>query len=255
MDYRPRVLVWFSCGAASAVAAKMAIRFLSRLYRVLIVCCDTRPSEHPDNLRFSADCEKWFGQPITYIRNSSYDSVDDVFEGRRYMSGTHGAQCTTLLKKQPRLDFQRSDDIHVFGFTSDEKTRIKKFAIKNPALQTMDLLADLQISKSDCYRMVKDAGIELPAMYLLGFNNNNCPGCVKSSSPWYWSMVRKHFPEVFQRRCEQSRAIGCRLVEIKHHVRIFLDELPDREFKPPRKKENLSCGPECGGKSTRVLTA
>ena len=109
------------------------------------------------------------------------------------------------------------------------------------------VLHDLGVTKAMCYLMLRDAGIELPAMYRLGFDNNNCPGCVKASSPWYWAMTRKHFPEVFARRCKQSRELGVRLVEISHHKRIFLDELPAGDFKKRRKKENLSCGPECGG--------
>ena len=241
-----RIIAWFSCGAASAVAAKETIRlFPSR--EVIPVCCDTRPSEHPDNYRFSAEVEQWLGRKILYIRNSDYEYVDEVFERRRYMSGTNGARCTQELKKLPRLLFARSDDEHVFGFTANEyKTRILPFEQRNPGLRLMHVLYWLGITKQDCYRVIQSAGIELPTMYKLGFNNNNCPGCVKASSPWYWSMVRKHFPEVFKRRCEQSRALGVRLVEIHHHERIFLDELPDREFKTPRKKENLSCGPECG---------
>jgi len=108
------------------------------------------------------------------------------------------------------------------------------------------VLVEARITKKDCYERIRQAGIELPAMYTLGFNNANCPACVKASSPWYWGMVRRHFPEVFKRRCEQSRALGVRLVEISHHNRIFLDELPDREFPKPRRMENMSCGPECG---------
>lgn len=242
----PRILVWFSCGAASAVAAKETLRIFPDR-EVLIICCDTRPSEHPDNYRFSADVERWLGRPILFIRNYQYEVVDDVFEQRRYMSGVKGARCTQELKKVPRLFFSKPDDEHVFGFTADEyKRRIIPFEQRNIALRLIHTLYWLGINKTECYRRIQSAGIELPMMYQLGFDNNNCPGCVKASGPWYWSMVRKHFPEVFKRRCEQSRALGVRLVEIKHHVRIFLDELPDKEFKRPRKKENLSCGPECG---------
>lgn len=241
-----RIIDWFSCGAASAVASKKTLEFFPDR-DVRIVCCDTRPSEHPDNYRFSADVEKWLGRPIEFIRNSAFETVDDVFEERRYMSGIKGARCTQELKKIPRLHYQAADDTHVFGFTFEEyKKRIVPFEQRNPALKLDHILWRLKITKSDCYRIIKEAGIELPVMYQLGFNNNNCPGCVKASSPWYWSMVRRHFPEVFKRRCEQSRELGVRLVEIKHHDRIFLDELPEREFKAPRKKENLSCGPECG---------
>lgn len=244
MSKKCRVLAWFSCGAASAVATKEAIRVFGD--SVIPVNCDTRPSEHTDNYRFSLECERWFGRPIVYLRNDKYATVDDVFEKTRYMAGQYGARCTTELKKVPRLAFQHPDDIHVFGYTVGERKRMRDFRENNPELKLRWLLAEARITKAECLRRITEAGIALPVMYELGFENNNCPGCVKASSPWYWSMVRKHFPEVFKRRCEQSRELGVRLVEIKHHVRIFLDELPDREFKHRKKKENVSCGPECG---------
>jgi len=224
----------------------MAIDGYSHSHEVVVANCDTRPSEHPDNYRFSAEVEKWIGQPITYLRNDNYETVDDVFTKERYMSGVAGARCTTELKKLPRHVFSKPDDIHVFGFTLDEMKRCRDFRSRNPELHLKWILIEKGITKKDCLWVLKDAGIKLPEMYRLGFDNNNCPGCVKASSPWYWGMVRTHFPDVFKRRCEQSRAIGCRLVEIHHHERIFLDELPPGPFKRSRKKENMSCGPECG---------
>jgi hypothetical protein len=245
---KDRMLVWFSCGAPSAVAAKIALRDFGSTHEVLIVNCDTRPSEHSDNWRFCLSVERWIGRDITYIRNEKYKTIDDVFEKERYMSGIAGARCTTELKKVPRLNFARPDDIHVFGYTVGEWKRAKDFAANNPELRLRWLLIENLITKAECLDIIAKADIDLPVMYQLGFDNNNCPGCVKASSPWYWSQIRKHFPEVFARRARQSREIGCRLVEISHHKRIFLDELPDREFKKTKRdKENLSCGPECGG--------
>lgn len=252
-----RVISWFSHGAASAVASKLAIE---EFKDVMVVCCDTRPSEHHDNYRFSKDCEAWFGQPIIFLQNTDFATVDDVFEQKKYMSGQHGARCTTELKKVPRLKFQEADDIHIWGYTAGETKRIREFNENNPELTCCWILRERGITKARCYEILKEAGIKLPAMYEIfdeedrvrykqnGFDNNNCPGCVKASSAWYWDNIRKYFPEVFKRRAEQSRAIGCRLVEISHHKRIFLDELPPGPFKKRKKKENLSCGPECRGK-------
>lgn len=237
------MLCWFSCGAASAVAAKESIRIYGESHDVFVVNCDTRASEHSDNYRFSAECEKWFGRPIIYIRNEDYVTVDEVFNRTRYMAGIRGARCTTELKKVPRLKFAAPDDVHVFGFTADEHDRIVEFTARNSDLILKWPLFDNRITKSECYYRVEQAGIELPVMYKLGFDNNNCPGCVKATSPWYWDMIRKHFPEVFRRRCAQSRAIGCRLVRV-NNVRVFLDELPEGPF--AKVGENLSCGPECG---------
>jgi hypothetical protein len=261
---KQRVICWFSCGAASAVAAKLAIEHLSKDYEVLVVCCDTRPSEHDDNYRFSADCERWFGQPIIFLKSDKYVDVDDVFVKTRYMSGQKGARCTTELKKIPRFEFQRADDIHVWGFTAGEGKRIAQFKENNPDMLCRFILQERWVHKSQCLYRLTQAGIELPYMYRLfdeedrhryhqdGFDNNNCPCCVKGSSPWYWDMMRKYFPAVFQRRAEQSRAIGARLVEIKYHKRIFLDELPPGPFKKRKKKEKMSCGPDCGANQNKT---
>lgn len=238
-----RILVWFSCGAPSAVAGKLAIQQYGREC-VHIVNCDTKSSEHPDNRRFFKDVEGWLGQEIIEIRSEKYKDVDEVFEKVRYMSGVRGARCTTELKKIPRLQFANPDDWHVFGMTFDERDRVREFSFRNPDLKLKWILIEHGMRRSDCISEISRAGIKLPHMYELGFDNNNCPGCVKASSPWYWDMIRTHFPEVFSRRCAQSREIGCRLVEIRHHERIFLDELPPGPF--PKRGERISCGPDCG---------
>jgi hypothetical protein len=48
------------------------------------------------------------------------------------------------------------------------------------------ILLDNNIHKNDCYRMLQEAGIDLPMMYKLGYNNNNCIGCVKGQAG-YWN--------------------------------------------------------------------
>lgn len=242
---KERIIVWFSCGAASAIAAKEAIRLYGDTHNVEIVCCDTRPSEDADNYRFSAAVETWLGRKIIYIRSEKYTTVDDVFEKERFMSGITGARCTVELKKKPRFAYATPDDIHVFGLTADESDRITEFTQRNPELRLLWLLKDQQITKRDCLNRVSRAGIKLPSMYRRGFDNNNCPGCVKATSAWYWQRVREEFPDVFERRCKQSRELGVRLVRLNGE-RIFLDELPDRTYKKIARSENLSCGPECG---------
>jgi len=68
------VLGWFSCGITSAVACKLAIEQYDRveLYYMEI---DTA---HPDNERFIADCEKWYGQKINRIRSRKYKDQFEV---------------------------------------------------------------------------------------------------------------------------------------------------------------------------------
>lgn len=234
-----RVLAWFSCGAASAVAAKMAIEKYGSACEV--VYCDTLATEHEDNQRFFTDVERWLGRAITVIRSSKYATVDEVFERRRYMAGVAGAICTTEQKKVPRLAFQRESDTHVFGFTVEEQNRATDFETNNPGLTVEWLLIDGFVRKIDCHRIIKAAGIAAPAMYGLGFDHNNCLGCVKSQSPGYWNRTRRLFPEVFARRVAQSRLLGVRLVKLGGE-RIFLDELPIDADAPD---DAIDCGPAC----------
>jgi len=108
-------------------------------------------------------------------------------------------------------------------FTVDEWRRQKKFNTTERE-NTIPVLVTSLLTKEDCFKIVSKAGIALPQSYLLGFPNANCIGCVKSSSPTYWNLVRKTFPEIFKKRAELSRKIGCKLIERKGK-RIFLDEL------------------------------
>ena len=221
-----QIVVWFSCGAASAVAAKKTIEKYGNEHNVIIV---NNPviNEHPDNERFLKDCEKWFGQNIIKATNKDFPNCDirEVFDKRKYISGVKGAPCTMLLKKEARYQFEKENHIdwHVLGFTIDEKKRSDRF-MKMERGNLIPILIDLNLTKTDCFEIIQEAGIKLPEIYSLGYPNANCIGCVKSSSPTYWNLVRKTFPEIYDERAEQSRRIGAQLVKVKGK-RIFLDEL------------------------------
>ena len=217
-----RVVCWFSCGAASAVATKLAIaQYPGR--EIVIARCIVK-EEHADNDRFAADCEKWFGIPITNMVNEKYNgSIYEVFEKRGYISGIKGAPCTMLLKKQVRQDFQRPTDTHVFGYCAEEQGRWDSFLDANN-IDAVSPLMERGLEHPDCLSMVQSAGIELPVMYQLGYQHNNCIGCVKASGAGYWNKIKIDFPSEFDRMAKVSRAIGCKLTR-DGEVRIYLDEL------------------------------
>lgn len=247
-----RRVVWFSCGAASAVAAKIAVETYGD--ECVVVYCDTMATEHPDNTRFFTDVERWIGRKIERLHSARYDTINDVFIRRRYMAGIKGAPCTTEMKKIPRENFQLVGDIHLFGYTSDEDKRATKFEDANPVLLVEWILIDRNISKSDCLRILIESNISLPAMYSLGFDHNNCLGCVKATSAGYWNRTRRLFPDVFALRAHQSRIIGAKLVRIrlpsdppnKSPARHYLDELPPDADAPD---DEVECGPVCQASS------
>lgn len=213
-----RLLGWFSCGAASAVAVKLT--------GALPVYCETG-AEHPDNTRFLADCERWFGQQVTRLRSDKYADTWDVWDKRRWLAGPEGALCTIELKVIPRLAFQHPHDAHVFGYTADaaDLARAARLKANYPELDVRLPLIEQGLTKAACLAMVERAGIALPPMYAMGFHNNNCIPCVKATSPAYWALVRQWFPAEFARMARLSRDLDVRLCRIAGE-RAFIDEIP-----------------------------
>lgn len=240
------IVVWFSCGAASAAAAYETVRRYGDICDVRLV---NNPvvEEDPDNLRFAQDVSEWLGRPIVFHRNPKFPAASavEVWDVRRAMSFPYGAPCTDELKKRARQDYERQHhvDWHVLGFTADERHRYERFVLTERS-NVLPVLIDAGLTKADCAALIQSAGIALPRVYAEGYPNANCIGCVKATSPTYWNLVRRTRPDVFAARAEQSRRLGVRLVRYKGR-RIFLDELPEGAVGRPLKTLDFECGIFC----------
>lgn len=238
----PRIHCRFSCGAASAVATKLALINFGQ--RVVISYSDTG-SEHEDNKRFLADCENWFGVQVTVLKSDKYESTWDLWEKRRLFKSKFGAPCTGELKREPAYGFELPDDIFVMGYTLGEESRAKRIQETNFERKFLFPLITGKMDKANCLALLEKQGIELPAMYKLGFRNNNCIGCPKGGRG-YWNMIRKHFPEHFARAAKMQREFG------PNHgfwanpdgTRLMLDEMdPDRGVQ--HDEADIECGVVC----------
>lgn len=215
-----RVVHWFSCGAASAVAGKLA----RAEYPGRVVHVYTDPgSEHSDSKRFLADVERWYDAPVIVLKSEKYSDTWQVWNERRFIVGPKGALCTTELKKMPRFKFQKADDLQVFGYTAEEQDRADQFRRLNFEVMLDTPLIRHGLTKDDCLAMVERARIELPVMYRLGFKNNNCIGCPKGGMG-YWNRIRRHFPETFARMAVLERDIGASCLR-SNGESVWLDEL------------------------------
>lgn len=239
------IAVWFSCGAASAVAAKMTIdKYGKENVRVV-----NNPviEEHQDNIRFLHDVEKWLGIEIEFATNKNFPSCSaaEVWEKSKYMAGHKGAPCTVKLKKEARQQWEdiNKPDWHVLGFTADEKDRYERF-IKFERTNVLPVLIEAGISKRNCFEILHRAGIKRPEIYNLGYSNANCIGCVKGQYARYWNLVRKTYPDVFSRRAEQSRRLGVKLWKVSDDDRRFLDELPNN-YDDGQMMIDFDCGIFC----------
>lgn len=203
----PRIICQFSCGAASAVATKLALAQYGATHEVLIVNAYLA-NEHEDNRRFLADCEAWFGRPVTVLRDTKYGAdIIQVFRRERFMKNQYGAPCTKLLKRRLLDTWKQPGDVMVFGYTAEEGDRLDDFRERNPDRPVIAPLIERGLGKEDCKAMIERAGIELPIMYRLGYDNANCIGCVKGGEGYYRA-IRQDFPAQFEELCKVQDEIG-----------------------------------------------
>lgn len=230
-----RTVCWFSCGAASAVATKIALK---EAQGEIIIAYTEVKEEHPDNKRFLAECEAWFGQKIEILGNDFYDrSIYRVFE-KNYIRTPKGAPCTRALKKQIRKRFEKPTDRQVFGYTAEEQARLDRFIDANADVDIWTTLIDKGLGKEDCLAILKNTGIELPAMYKLGYHNNNCIGCVKGGMG-YWNKIKIDFPEQFDRMAKLERFKKQTIFKDR-----YLDELKPTDGNYPQ-EPNIECSIFC----------
>ena len=235
-----KVVLWFSCGASSAVAGKLAVDKYGD--DVDLVYCDTG-GEHESNHKFLKDCEKWYDREIIILKNPNYEDHFDVVEKTKFINSPYGARCTLELKRKMREKSNYCESINIFGYTIEEVERAKNFQRRNIDMLFEWILIDQNISKPDCLGVLWQQGIKLPIMYELGYDHNNCIGCVKGGQG-YWNKIRVDFPEHFDKMAKIERKIKASCLKDTDGNRIYLDELNPKSgnFK---KEEPISCGIDC----------
>lgn len=208
-DYK---VCWLSAGISSFVAGYLAGDVDEWIYIDISV-------QHPDSLRFIHDVEKIINKQVTIL--------------------THSAPCTGMLKKAVRKKWENEHSqyhlTYVWGMDASEKRRAEGLIVNFPEFDHQFPLIDRKMSKQDCHAYVAQLGLKRPAMYDLGYNNNNCIGCVKGGMG-YWNKIRKDFPEGFASRAKLERDIGRSCI-----YGMFLDELD-----PNRGKMSGEIMQDCG---------
>ena len=244
-----RVICWWSHGAASAVATVLAFKEYGA-ENCVAVCQDTG-SEHPDNERFRADFTAATGIFIEVIKSDKYSDIWDVFEKTRWLVGPAGARCTGELKRKVAENYLNFfDDLEVLGYTASEELRLSRWITNNEERFIDPILIRNGYSKQMCFDELTRLGIKLPEMYMLGYQNNNCIGCVKGQAG-YWNKIRKDFPETFDRMAKVEREIGAAICKteptidgVRQRIPIYLDEL-DPSAGRYKDEPPMTCGFLC----------
>ena len=196
------IICWWSGGATSAVACKIAINTFG-IDRCRIVMIDTK-NEHHDTYRFKKDCEKWYGKEIEVITEigKDYSSIKDVWRKHKSLNVAHGAICSTQLKRRVREKWQKENEYshQVFGFEFDKKEMNRALSLEknHPKAKPIFPLLMMAYDKNKCFEVLEEAKIEIPIMYQMGFRNNNCfgTGCVQGGVG-YWQKMKRDLPQKF----------------------------------------------------------
>lgn len=197
------IVCWWSGGLTSAVACKIAIDLYGK-DNCRVIMIDTQ-NEHPDTYRFKKDCEAWYGIEIEVITGigEKYANIFDVWRKHKSLNTATGAICSTKLKRLVREKWEKSNTFkhQVFGFEFDKKEMNRALSMTMNHGKRVKAIYPLMFyayDKKDCLRIIEEHGIEIPMMYQLGFQNNNCfsTGCVQGGIG-YWQKMKIEFPEKF----------------------------------------------------------
>jgi 3'-phosphoadenosine 5'-phosphosulfate sulfotransferase (PAPS reductase)/FAD synthetase len=206
-----KIICWWSGGITSAVACSIAIQLYGR-DNCRVIMIDTG-NEDEDTYRFMKDCENWYGITIEKISaiGSHYNSIEDVWKRFESLNVASGAICSTELKRSVRERWQRENkyDHQVFGFEFDKKEFNRAVSLRKiQKAKAIFPLLMMGYDKEDCIRIVKEAGIEIPRSYRLGFHNNNClkTGCVQGGIG-YWQKMKRDFPEKFTKMADMEHEL------------------------------------------------
>ena len=245
-----RVVSWFSAGVSSAVATKMLANEITDIIYIHI------DDQHPDTLRFVKDCEQWFQNEIQILQSDRFKTVEEALLQSGFVRSPDGAPCTGQLKKAVRKRWEAKNKFfnyfrYVWGMDVNEADRAERIKAEQWEASHSFPLIDFGMTKNEAHGVLASAGIRRPAMYELGYLNNNCVGCVKGGMS-YWNKIREDFPDVFERRAKMERLIGGTSLAVsemvdgkKKKVPLFLDELDPKRGRdlPPIVEE---CGVLCG---------
>lgn len=230
---KSKSVVWLSGGVSSFVAA-----YLSNPTDIIYIDID---DQHSDTMRYIKDCEKILNKEVQILRSKQYRCVEDcvrTFGGFRNPLNMM-SPCTNWLKKRVRQEWELLnkdvDLTYIWGFDVNEKHRAERLVEANLQAKHVFPLIEKGLLKEDAHAISKELGLKRPLMYDLGYNNNNCIGCVKGGMG-YWNKIRKDFPDVFIQRAKLERDVGHSIIK-----GVYLDEL-----KPDAGREQDLILEDCG---------
>ena len=192
-------IVLFSGGMGSFFTAKILLERGIPKEDIILLFTDTK-IEDEDLYRFMEDTSKYLGIPITDFSDGR--DIWQVFRDKKFLGNTLVDSCSELLKRKMSRRFIKlyrpAKTIIYLGFDWTEMNRFEKaqkawlpYKIECP------LCEKPYLDKEDMKKILNEIGIEVPRLYKMGFQHNNCGGgCVKAGIGHFTHLLDV-FPERF----------------------------------------------------------
>ena len=190
-----RIICTLSGGKSSAFATQLAIREYGAVNCILYF--NDTGWEHPDLYRFLDDLSAYFGIPIT--NDSDGRNPETLFFDQGMLANSRVPFCSSVLKAQRLQRFVQDGDTLIFGISHSEAHRAVRIARvydelamrKRIKLNVHFPLMTHNITGDEIDNWFSEIGIELPALYRMGFKHNNCGGgCVRSGKAQWLHLLR-----------------------------------------------------------------
>lgn len=267
------IICWWSGGVTSAVACKLAANIYG-LDNCRFIMIDTR-NEDDDTYRFKKDCEAWYGKEITTIDGfcDNYETIQDVWRHYKSLNVARGAICSSELKRETRITWQKDNEyrFQVFGFehSTREFKRSLSMRLNYEASKPIFPLQMFGFDKEDCLNILEVEGIKVPNAYRMGFHNNNClkTGCIQGGHG-YWQKMKREQPEKYYAMAEmeheltemkgepvtmlkdQSNAAKARMKDLPKSHLVFLEphkDFPDNKSLKDMRETTVQPLVDCNG--------
>ena len=183
--------------------------------------------EDPDLYRFLDDIERVIGISITRLADGR--TPFDVWHDERMIklklaNGVEVVSCSKVLKRQlidKWITNIQEPYTRVFGMNWDEAHRMDRLAKDLAPIPVWFPLAEKPyLDKCHIQSQLESVGVKTPALYLEGFDHNNCGGgCVKAGQA-AWALLWCNHPDRYAVWEEREDRF---LREVNHNAQILRD--------------------------------
>jgi hypothetical protein len=190
-------IVALSGGVASAWVADYVVKKINR--DAVLYFNDTK-WEDKDLYRFLDDIAAYLGKEIYY--DSDGRDPEQVFYDQNFLANNRVPLCSRILKAERLQKYAEPGDILYFGIDASEAHRAVRISAiyEQRGIECRFPLIEERVFKPQMFQWLESIGIEMPRMYRLGFEHNNCSGgCVRSGKR-QWLRLLRTLPEVYAER-------------------------------------------------------